>query len=80
MSDHKTSILTATSAAKILCKMLDYQKNRHADSVLKELCEVEPDFLAIFDMEELLDYECSAAILTIYKAYIERRSTFMASE
>ena len=45
MAKHSDSSLTATSAAKILCKMLDFQKNRHADNVLKELCEVEPEFL-----------------------------------
>jgi hypothetical protein len=73
MRDHKNSILSATSAAKILCKMLDYQKNRHADVVTKVLCENEPEFIVLFNIETLLDYECSSAIMMIYKIYIENR-------
>jgi hypothetical protein len=58
----------------MLCKMLDYQKNIHAEIVLRELGAVEPTFLAIFGLEELLDVEASyTPILNIFKAYIDRR-------
>lgn len=73
MALHKVSILTATAAANILCKMIDFQKNRHADLVLSILCEQNPEFLRHFDVEALLDYECMSSVLTIYKAYIDRR-------
>lgn len=53
--------------------MLDYQKNRHADLVLSVLCDQEPEFLRFFDMEALLDFECMASVLTIYKTYIDKR-------
>lgn len=58
----------------MLCKMLNYQKNAHAEIVLKELGSVEPAFLAIFGLEELLDVEaCCSSILSILRAYIDRR-------
>ena len=57
ISDHDNSLLTAISAASMLCKMLDYQKNSHAEIVLKELGNQEPAFLAIFGLEDLLDAE-----------------------
>ena len=72
MGQHRDSILTATAAAKILCKMLDFQKNRHADSVVRELCEVDTEFIAFFELEDLLENECKSAILLIYKTYIEK--------
>ena len=34
--------------------MMDYQKNVHADSVVREMIEIEPTFLAIFGVEALL--------------------------
>ena len=72
--------MTATSAANILVKMLNSEKNRNAESVIKELGDVEPEFFAVFEIEELLNSECSYAILSIYKAYIERRSAVMHPE
>lgn len=72
--------MTATTAANILVKMLNSEKNRNADTVLKELGEVEPEFFAVFEIEELLNSECRSAILTIYKAYIERRIAVMPAE
>lgn len=72
--------MTATSAANILVKMLNSEKNRNAESVIKELGDVEPEFFAVFEIEELLNSECSYAILSIYKAYIERRSAVMQAE
>jgi hypothetical protein len=36
----------------------------HAEIVIKELSSVEPDFLAVFNIDELLDVEaCSNSIL-----------------
>jgi hypothetical protein len=60
--------------------MLNSEKNRNAESVIKELGDVEPEFFAVFEIEELLNSECSYAILSIYKAYIERRSAVMQAE
>lgn len=58
----------------MLNKMIDYQKNSHAEIVLKELGSVEPAFLAIFGLEDLLDVEaCCSSILSIIRAYLERR-------
>ena len=34
--------------------MIDYQKNIHAESVVRELVSIEPNFLAIFGIESLL--------------------------
>ena len=53
--------------------MLDFEKNRNADSVVTTLCEVEPEVFAIFRIDELLDSECSSAILTIFKTYVEKK-------
>jgi len=34
--------------------MIDYQKNIHAESMVRELVSIEPSFLAIFGIESLL--------------------------
>ena len=58
-----------------MSKMLNYEKNRNADSVVKTLCDVDPSVIQSFKIEELLDSECSHAILTIYKTYIDKKVT-----
>lgn len=59
-------MLTAISAANILNKMLNAEKNRNAEAVRKELSECEPEVFGEFQIEELLDSECSGAVLSIY--------------
>ena len=54
MSDHRKAHLVSVSAVQLLFKMLDYQKNMHADSVVREFIAVEPSFLALFGVEALL--------------------------
>lgn len=60
--------------------MLNFEKNRNADSVVKELCDPEAEFISKFNIEELLDSECSHAILSIYKTYIEKKTTTTAQD
>lgn len=59
ISDHLKSPLVAQSAMLLLNKMLDFQKNIYADHVLRELQNLEPDFLTLFGIESLLQMECS---------------------
>lgn len=74
MSDHKKSPLVAISAAQILQKLIDYQKNIHAESVVRELVSIEPNFLALFGIESLLKIDgARKSALQIIKAYVERR-------
>jgi len=68
--------LPAVTAAQLLSKMLDFQKNSHAESLAKELARVDPDFLGSFGLESLLQSEgCRKAVLHILKVYIERRES-----
>lgn len=61
--------------------MLDYQKNPHADSLLRELGNAEPRFLAKFSVEKLLNIEaCNSALLQVLKTYIEKRKLVDSSE
>jgi hypothetical protein len=54
--------------------MIDYQKNIHAESVVRELVSIEPNFLAIFGIESLLKIDgARKATLSIIKSYVERR-------
>jgi hypothetical protein len=47
----------------------------------KELGSVEPAFLAIFCLDELLDVEsCCSSILSILKAYLDRKVIQMNAE
>jgi hypothetical protein len=80
LREHRGSPLTATAAAKTICKMIDFQKNRHAESVLSVLCAAEPELINSFRVEELIDSECHQSIMTIYKAYIERRAIDTSNE
>ncbi len=54
MSDHKKAPLVSVSAVQLLHKMMDYQKNIHADSVVREIIGIEPTFLSLFGVEALL--------------------------
>lgn len=59
----------------MLCRMLSYSKNHHAEIVVKELSSVEPAFLAIFGLEELLDVEAACNyVLAIIKVYLDKKS------
>ena len=61
--------------------MLDYQKNMHADSVVKELIGIEPSFLALFGVEALLKVEgAKKTMMNVLKIYIERRDHFARIE
>lgn len=54
--------------------MMDYQKNIHADTVVREVIGIEPTFLALFGVEALLKVEgARKSMLQILKLYIERR-------
>lgn len=56
--------------------MLDFEKNTHAESVLKEFGVVSPEFLCRYQLERLLEFDgCRKAILFIYKAYIQFNRT-----
>ena len=55
MSDYENNRLTAIAAALLLNRMIDYQKNGHAELICKELEKSEPKFLAIFGIEDLLE-------------------------
>lgn len=79
LREHRSSPLTATAAAKTICKMIDFQKNRHAEAVLSVLCAAEAELINSFRVEELIDSECHQSIMTIYKAYIERRAVDASS-
>lgn len=53
----------------------------HAEIVIKELSSVEPVFLAVFGIDELLDVEaCSNSILEVFKAYIEKKVATINAE
>ena len=61
--------------------MLDYQKNMHADSVVREFIAVEPSFLALFGVEALLQVEgARKMMMNVLKIYIERRDHFARIE
>ena len=61
--------------------MLDYQKNMHADSVVREFIAVEPSFLALFGVEALLKIEgARKTMMNVLKIYIERRDHFARIE
>lgn len=65
------SELVAAKAASLICKMLNYQKNRHAEAVIKELTKVSPSFLAEFRIDQALEVDsCHNQILQILKIYI----------
>lgn len=51
MSEHKEFPMVAVAAVKLLSKLLDFQKNPHADLIAKELAKASSDFLALFDLE-----------------------------
>ncbi len=56
-------------------RMLDFSKNGHAEVICKELEKLEPKFLAIFGIQELLECEASrSAAFFILKTYVERKS------
>lgn len=55
--------------------MIDFSKNGHAEVICKELEKVEPKFVAIFGIEDLLECEASrSAVFQILKMYVERRT------
>ena len=54
MSDWRSNELAATQAAYIMQKMLDFQKNIHADTCVREFARATPEFMTIFDFENLL--------------------------
>jgi hypothetical protein len=61
--------------------MMDYQKNIHADTVVREVIGIEPTFLALFGVEALLKVEgARKSMLQILKLYIERRDHFARIE
>jgi len=57
MSEFKSSLLCAISAAQLLAKMLDFQKNLHAENVTKEFGKVSTEFLSRFQLECLLEFD-----------------------
>ena len=60
----------------MLSKMLDYQRNIHADAFQRELARATPEFIAIFGLENLFHMEASRkAVLHILKCYVERRQS-----
>jgi len=61
--------------------MIDYQKNMHADGVVRELIGIEPSFLALFGVESLLQVDgAKKATINVLKVYIERRDHFARME
>ena len=81
ISDHKNASLCASSAAKLLAKLLDFQKNPQAEGITRELGRVSSDFFSKFGIEELLKWDSSKkSILNIYKAYTSTREGFVSIE
>lgn len=67
--------LTATAAVHLLAKLLDFQKNPHAELFIREFGCAEPQMLSLFQLESLLDHEaCQNALMTILKVYVDRQS------
>jgi hypothetical protein len=64
MSDHRKAPLVSVSAVQLLQKMMDYQKNIHADSVVKEVIGIEPTFLALFGIETLLKVDGARKVVS----------------
>jgi hypothetical protein len=61
--------------------MMDYQKNIHADSVVREVIGIEPTFLALFGVEALFKVDgARKAIMQVLQIYIERRDHFVKVE
>ena len=47
----------------------------HAEAVIKEIANFEPAFIALFNLEEMLDIEAYRnQILWIYKVYLDKKS------
>ena len=71
----RESDLVAARAASLICKLIDFQKNRHAEAVVQELTRVSPQFLAEFKLDSALDIDsCHNQILTILKVYVPAQS------
>jgi hypothetical protein len=66
--------MVATSSAQLVSKMLNYQKNLHAEAVARTLARVQPGFLAMFKLHELMGQEgMRSSVLQMLKVYIEKR-------
>lgn len=55
--------LTASTATHLLAKLLNYQKNPHAELFIRELGSVSPELLSLFELESLLDNEACQGVL-----------------
>ena len=65
------SSMLAAKAAMIVLKLLDFQLNKHAEMVQKELGKVPPLLLSVFNLEQALNHDCcTKQILGILKAYL----------
>lgn len=66
--------LVASAAAQFLNQIINYQRNTHAESVVKELAKIDPSLMSLFGFEELMKVDqCKKVALTILKAYIDKR-------
>jgi hypothetical protein len=81
MSEHSQSLLCASTATQLVSKMLDYQKNMHAETIAKEMTRANPEYLARFNIEELLQFDSTKhSILHILKVYVERKEQTYSSD
>lgn len=68
--------MSATTAIHLVSKMLDYQKNVHADVIAREIAKVSLTFLGMFGIELLFDLEgCRTSLLHICKVIVERKES-----
>lgn len=74
MSDHQNCQLVSIKALQLLSKMCDYQKNVYASQVLRELANMEPEFIALFGFQDLLKVaSAKKAVLNVMKAYVDKQ-------
>lgn len=80
MSEIDSSYVSACTTIHLISKLIDFQKNIHADNFIKELIKVEPKHMKLYKFEAFLEKQTSEghrqSALHILQTYVERRMAF----